>query len=117
MTKDTWFNYSIEKIGLLENRDLLLEAKSFRDSVAAGEVKAAPDPVDGKLPANRLLWRRPRNPLLGSSEGTVIFPCRPLFHFQQGAVNVTSEEDFLPRTSGRRLSAHGTTIRSVRDRT
>ena len=39
----TWFNYAIEKIGLLENRDLLLEAKSFRDSVAAGEVKAAPE--------------------------------------------------------------------------
>ena len=42
----TWFNYSIEKIGLLENRDLLLEAKSFRDSVAAGEVKAAPEVED-----------------------------------------------------------------------
>ena len=39
----TWFNYAIEKIGLLENRELLLEAKSFRDSVAAGEVKAAPE--------------------------------------------------------------------------
>ena len=40
----TWFNYSIEKIGLLEDRQLLQEAKSFRDSVAAGEVKAAADP-------------------------------------------------------------------------
>lgn len=40
----TWFNYSIEKIGLIEDRDLLQEAKSFRDSVAAGEVKAAADP-------------------------------------------------------------------------
>lgn len=39
----SWFNYSIEKTGLLENRDILLEAKSFRDSVAAGEVKAAPE--------------------------------------------------------------------------
>ena len=40
----TWFNYSIEKIGLLDDRQLLPEAKSFRDSVAAGEVKAAADP-------------------------------------------------------------------------
>ena len=39
----SWANYQIEKIGLIENRDLLLEAKSFRDSVAAGEVKAAPE--------------------------------------------------------------------------
>ena len=39
----SWFNYSVEKVGLLENRELLLEAKSFRDSVAAGEVKAAPE--------------------------------------------------------------------------
>jgi len=40
----SWFNYSIEKVGLIEDRDLMLEAKSFRDSVAAGEVKAASDP-------------------------------------------------------------------------
>ena len=39
----SWFNYQIEKVGLLESRDLMLEAKSFRDSVAAGEVKAAPE--------------------------------------------------------------------------
>jgi len=39
----SWFNYQIEKVGLLDNRDILLEAKSFRDSVAAGEVKAAPE--------------------------------------------------------------------------
>ena len=39
----SWANYQIEKVGLIENRDLLLEAKSFRDSVAAGEVKAAPE--------------------------------------------------------------------------
>jgi|TARA_A100000172_G_scaffold46303_1_gene28696 hypothetical protein len=37
----TWFNYQIEKVGLVESRDLILEAKAFRDSVAAGEVKAA----------------------------------------------------------------------------
>ena len=39
----SWFNYTIEKIGLVEDRDLMLEAKAFRDSVAAGEVKAAPE--------------------------------------------------------------------------
>ena len=39
----SWFNYQFENAGLLENRDILLEAKAFRDSVAAGEVKAAPE--------------------------------------------------------------------------
>ena len=37
----SWNNYNVEKVGLVSNRDLLLEAKSFRDSIAAGEVKAA----------------------------------------------------------------------------
>ena len=41
--KGSWSNWSVEKIGTIENRDLLLEAKAFRDSVAAGEVKAAPE--------------------------------------------------------------------------
>jgi hypothetical protein len=36
-----WSNYQVEKVGLVTNRDLLLEAKAFRDSIAAGEVKAA----------------------------------------------------------------------------
>ena len=44
----SWFNYQIEKVGLLESRDLMLEAKSFRDSVAAGEVKAAPEEGSSK---------------------------------------------------------------------
>jgi hypothetical protein len=39
----SWYNYSVERIGLVENRDLLLEAKTFRDSIMAGEVKAAPE--------------------------------------------------------------------------
>jgi len=39
----SWNNYQVEKVGLVENRDLLLEAKSFRESIAAGEVKAAPE--------------------------------------------------------------------------
>ena len=37
----SWSNWTVEKIGLVENRELLLEAKAFRDSVVAGEVKAA----------------------------------------------------------------------------
>jgi hypothetical protein len=37
----SWSNWQVERIGLLENRDLLLEAKAFRDSVAMGAVKAA----------------------------------------------------------------------------
>lgn len=39
----SWNNYQIEKVGLVTSRDLLLEAKSFRESIAAGEVKAAPE--------------------------------------------------------------------------
>ena len=41
----TWFTPSVEKVGLVESRDLMLEAKAFRDSVAAGEVKAASEGV------------------------------------------------------------------------
>jgi len=39
----SWNNYLVEKVGLVTNRDLLLEAKAFRESIAAGEVKAAPE--------------------------------------------------------------------------
>jgi hypothetical protein len=39
----SWNNYLVEKVGLVDNRDLLLEAKAFRDSIMAGEVKAAPE--------------------------------------------------------------------------
>jgi len=56
----SWFNYSIEKLGLIEDRDLMLEAKAFRDSVAAGEAKAvseegsstpaATKPLDDDIP-------------------------------------------------------------------
>jgi len=37
----SWSNWAVEKVGLVESRELLLEAKAFRDSVVAGEVKAA----------------------------------------------------------------------------
>lgn len=43
----SWSNWTVEKVGLVESRDLLLEAKAFRDSIVAGEVKAAPEaPVE-----------------------------------------------------------------------
>ena len=38
----SWSNYLIAKVGVAP-RDVRLEAKSFRDSIAAGEVKAAPE--------------------------------------------------------------------------
>ena len=44
----SWFNYQIERVGLVQDRDLLMEAKAFRDSIAAGEVKAAPEEGDHK---------------------------------------------------------------------
>ena len=39
--RGSWFNYKVDKVGLVQDRDLLLEAKAFRDSIVAGEVKAA----------------------------------------------------------------------------
>lgn len=39
--KGSWANWTIEKIGLVEDRDVMMEAKTFRESVAAGELKAA----------------------------------------------------------------------------
>jgi len=38
--KGDFYNWSVEKIGTVESKDLLLEAKSFRESVMRGEVKA-----------------------------------------------------------------------------
>jgi len=40
----TWGNYQIAKESLVTDRDLLMEAKAFRESIMAGEVKAAKDP-------------------------------------------------------------------------
>ena len=39
----SWNNWNVERIGLVENRSLRLEAKAFRDSIMAGEVRAAPE--------------------------------------------------------------------------
>ena len=40
----TWGNYQIAKESLVTDRDILMEAKAFRESIMAGEVKAAADP-------------------------------------------------------------------------
>ena len=40
----TWGNYQVAKEGLVSSRDLLMEAKAFRESIMAGEVKAAKEP-------------------------------------------------------------------------
>ena len=37
---ETYANYTVQKVGMVEDRDIFLEAKTFRESVMAGEVKA-----------------------------------------------------------------------------
>lgn len=38
--KGDFYNWVVDRVGLLENRNLLLEAKSFRESIMKGEIKA-----------------------------------------------------------------------------
>ena len=47
----SWANWTLEKVGLIDDRDTFMEAKSFRESVAAGEAKAAPEemPADNTV--------------------------------------------------------------------
>ena len=47
----TWGNYQVSKVNLVNSRDLLMEAKAFRESIMAGEVKAVkePDSHDGSV--------------------------------------------------------------------
>jgi len=42
--KGSWNNYAVERVGLVESKDLLQEAMTFRKAIAAGDVKAVPDP-------------------------------------------------------------------------
>lgn len=44
----SWYNWSVEKVGLVQSRDLFQEAKAMRESVASGAVKAAADPDQGQ---------------------------------------------------------------------
>ena len=39
----SWSNWAVERVGLVEDRNLYQEARAFRKSIEAGEVKAAPD--------------------------------------------------------------------------
>lgn len=43
----SWFTPSVQKIGLVDSRELMMDAKKFRDSVVAGEVKAAGEAPTG----------------------------------------------------------------------
>ena len=47
----TWGNYQVSKVNLVNSRDLLQEAKAFRESIMAGEGKAVkePDAHDGSV--------------------------------------------------------------------
>jgi hypothetical protein len=38
--KGDFYNWSIDKVGTVDTRDLLVEAKNFRESIMRGEVKA-----------------------------------------------------------------------------
>lgn len=40
----SWYNWSVEKVGLVQSRELFQEAKALRESVSSGAVKAAADP-------------------------------------------------------------------------
>jgi len=52
----TWYNWAIEKVGLVQDKALFNEAKLFRESVMKGEAKAQQEeapmasaaPVDDK---------------------------------------------------------------------
>ena len=46
-TKDakTWYNYTIEKVGLVKDKNLFIDAKNFRSSVESGAAKAVPEEV------------------------------------------------------------------------
>ena len=39
----SWSNWQVERIGLVDNAEVYAEAKAFRQSIMAGEVKAAPE--------------------------------------------------------------------------
>ena len=41
----TWYNYTIEKVGLVKDKNLFIDAKNFRSSVESGAAKAVPEEV------------------------------------------------------------------------
>jgi hypothetical protein len=56
----SWNNYQVEKVSLVNNRDMLQEAMAFRKSIAAGEVKAAAEEHGNSSPClhNRMMTSR-----------------------------------------------------------
>ena len=47
----SWFNWTVANEGLIQDKDLFLAAKNFRESIMKGEAKAvAEDVVEGHEP-------------------------------------------------------------------
>ena len=45
--KGDFYNWSVERVGIVEDRNLRLEAKNFRDSIMRGAVKAQSETSSG----------------------------------------------------------------------
>jgi hypothetical protein len=41
----TYFNYIVEKVGLVKDKNLFIDAKNFRSSVESGAAKAVPEEI------------------------------------------------------------------------
>ena len=41
----TWYNYTVEKVDLVKDKSLFIDAKNFRSSVESGAAKAVPEEV------------------------------------------------------------------------
>ena len=41
----TWYNYTVEKVDLVKDKNLFIDAKNFRSSVESGAAKAVPEEV------------------------------------------------------------------------
>ena len=42
-----WYNYAVEKVELVKDKNLFTDAKNFRTSVESGAAKAVPEEVAG----------------------------------------------------------------------
>jgi hypothetical protein len=47
---ESYYNWTVEKVGIVDDPVLYKEAKTFRQSVSDGEVKTAPDQDTGVPP-------------------------------------------------------------------
>lgn len=50
----SWANWSVDKVGLVQSRELFQDAKSLRESVSSGAVKAAADSDRGAASKSRV---------------------------------------------------------------